>query len=90
MPLYTQIVRNNEPLPIEGGWSWWHLDKMDKAIRADLDQGDVYPGAYPYGYVFKHDHKFEEKEEYIWSRGAEVGKIYIFEIKAGDVYKCWR
>lgn len=101
MPLSTQIVRDNAAVPIEGGWSFWHLMRLWDAIksenplaysntgklRAAFDPNKV--GPYPYGYVFKYDHTFTTNEDHIWTNG-EVGKPYSFTVKAGDVYNCWR
>lgn len=100
MPMSTELKRNGER--VELAWSWWHLGKLIMAIRKENPEKynedgsfkrDEYEfndfGPYPYGYVFKEDHTASAEETEIWSDG-EKGVIHTFEIKAGDVYSCWR
>lgn len=90
MALYTELERDGQPLPVEGGWSFWHLNRMADAMQEETGGDDFYPSSDDGTYTFKCDHTFRSPEYEIWARGFTPGAIYIWEIKAGDKYKVWR
>lgn len=101
MPIKTQIERDGKPLPIEGGWSQWHVGALWRARQEELkveverernlDLGDLDSVKYfpDRPYTFLSDHDYWATEEQIWNDG-NPDKTYHFLIKKGDVYSAWR
>jgi len=90
MPVYTEIIRNGKKVPIKGGWSWWHLNRLAEAMEEENEGRDL--GLFPKTgvYTFKEDHGFSAPEEEVWQRGGTLGVIYNFDIYAGDEYHAFR
>ncbi len=91
MPVSTQLVRNGKPVQV-GGWSWWHLIRLQDAMAEEtgksIDETPMFPRSG--SYTFREDHVFEAPESDIWERGFTPGATFRFVIQAGDEYKAWR
>ena len=72
-------------LPV--GWSLWHCARLCDAMESEGYEKAKY---YVDEYTFTVDHMFIAPETDVWSRGGEPNVDYIFEIHAGDTYRCWR
>tara|TARA_B100000949_G_C14283909_1_gene453204 strand:+ start:1050 stop:1340 length:291 start_codon:yes stop_codon:yes gene_type:complete len=91
MPTCTELVRADGSGSAKfHGWSWWHLTNMHNAMIKE--NGGVEEGVevFPYGYVFKDKHVFQDLETRIWNRGGDEGVTHVMEIFPGDTYNCWR
>lgn len=92
MPLNTQIVRNGHPVPILGGWDWWHVEAIQQACIA--------LGLVPHLQPAPSFHAREDTHQY-WIVIAPItipshwGMCDIdsrdeFWLYEGDVVKAWR
>lgn len=91
MPLYTRIVRDGEPVKLEFGWGWWHVQVMKEVAVAEtfhLERAEDYTveqwhftALYRTGrqVVLRDDWEFEDTSD---------GEI--FRLHPGDVLEMWR
>ena len=88
MPVSTQLVRDGEALQV-GGWTWWHLNRLYEAMKAENpgQKVDFFP--YTGSYIFKKRHIFTSPETDIWTNGTP-GESFTFVIEPGDQYRAWR
>ncbi len=78
MPLCVSQTRNNEKVRIP--WTMWHLGIMFSDYPDLQTKGE---------HIITEDKKLGIDEAAIFSDG-EPGKIYVWELKKGDILRMWR
>ncbi len=85
MPLITELKRNGKRLEIP--WRDYHLNAVCDAAYKERGDSLVLKSV---PYTFKEDHVYGGVSEASIIQDGDPEKEYTFEIKAGDVFDCWR
>ena len=85
MPLMTELKRDGVRLVIP--WAEYHLKAVLDAAHSERGNYTVMNNV---PYTFKEDHIYGGVSEASIVVDGDPEKEYTFEIKAGDVFDCWR
>ncbi len=85
MPLMTELKRDGVRLEVP--WAEYHLRAICDAAYKERGDHKVLNDV---PYTFKEDHEYGGVSEDTIIQDGDPEKEYTFEIKAGDVFNCWR